>query len=270
MANNIERGRSAASSCVVSEHEEHASGDAGEKRPKRKGRKVLFIVVSSSILIAGLVCAAIAYFSFVQPSQKYAEAMDAFDSGRYDEAEAAFSDLGDYKDSKEKITSCRFGKFVDYVSDEGTIKITEGYATASLAMTANGTMTLRVDEEIKTSPTVYVTKNTEASIRPGDTSVKVSGTAKGQASIYSYATITLETDWDIAKYTKDKSISWTTFKSVGHNESLITSLVPKSAAGDIGMMMKVVQKAIDDSRIDITVADLGFCAYETGKSKTAA
>ena len=36
------------------------------------------------------------------------------------------------------------------------------------------------------------------------------------------------------------------------------------------MMMKVVQKAIDDSRIDITVADLGFCAYETGKSKTAA
>ena len=66
-----------------------------------RGGRLLFIVVSSSILIAGLVCAAIAYFSFVQPSQKYAEAMDAFDSDGMTRLKPLFPTWGTIKTARK-------------------------------------------------------------------------------------------------------------------------------------------------------------------------
>lgn len=108
-----------------------------EKQKKKeefdKKRKELLAKKSTKVLIA-LACAVvlliIAFCSYiypqvVKPMQKYNTAVRLLESGKIDEAENMFKELGDYKDSVQQIENCDIARADEFVS--------KGYYEGALA-----------------------------------------------------------------------------------------------------------------------------------------
>ncbi len=84
--------------------------------PKKKSKKKLWIILS--IVGALLIGAALSWFLYFDDFMAYNAAQDLLDAKKYDQAITAFAELGDFKDSKEKITECKYQK-ANYLLGQG-------------------------------------------------------------------------------------------------------------------------------------------------------
>ena len=75
-----------------------------EHEKKKEGKKRATIIAITTII---LICIfSVIYVKVIQPNEKYKSALELYNDGKYKEAEIAFSELGDYKDSVEMIQKC--------------------------------------------------------------------------------------------------------------------------------------------------------------------
>ncbi len=78
----------------------------GEETVKKTGKKGKLWLLLIPVLI--LAAAAVAVFTVVLPNNRYNEALQMLQEGRYDEAKAGFEALGGYKDSAEQAKNCDY------------------------------------------------------------------------------------------------------------------------------------------------------------------
>ena len=80
---------------------------AAEKNAGKRKKALAIILPAAGLVLAFVVL----LFTVILPGAKYKEAQSAFNAGRYDEAIAAFSALGGYRDSKAFLEQCYIGKY---------------------------------------------------------------------------------------------------------------------------------------------------------------
>ena len=84
---------------------------------KNKVKKISIAVLLFAVAIGAFFIG----IKVLAPNIKYNSAEKLLESGQYDEAEAAFTELGDFKDSEEKIYECKYQKAMSLLS-EGKIQ----------------------------------------------------------------------------------------------------------------------------------------------------
>ena len=89
---------------------EAADKEAAQKAAELKKRNKNIAIVTSLIAVALVIVFVVLLFVEIIPGNKYKDAVALMKSGQYDQAIAAFTDLGDYKDSQEQIKACYYGK----------------------------------------------------------------------------------------------------------------------------------------------------------------
>ena len=84
-----------------------------ELTPEERKKRSTIIAVSagSGIVVIAVVC--VIMFTVVKPQKEYDTAVSLLEYGSYDEAIEAFEKLGNYKDSAEKISECKYQKAKD-------------------------------------------------------------------------------------------------------------------------------------------------------------
>ena len=82
------------------ESEKKAKSEARQREKKQKYTKIGIISAACAVVV---IAAIVVITRVIVPSVKYNSAVSLMDEGKYDEAIAAFEELGDYKDSAEKI-----------------------------------------------------------------------------------------------------------------------------------------------------------------------
>ena len=76
---------------------------------KRKIVWTISITLTVLILLSGLTFG-LTYNDYIKPAIAYRSAESLLEAGKYDEAKDAFSALGDFKDSKDKVNECGYAK----------------------------------------------------------------------------------------------------------------------------------------------------------------
>jgi len=82
-------------------------------KKKRKLSKKHIIIIGASVVLAALIC--VVGLFVVKPSLDYKKANKLADQGKYSEAAEIYKDLGDYKDSEDKIKYCNYEMANDLV-----------------------------------------------------------------------------------------------------------------------------------------------------------
>lgn len=77
------------------------------KKRKKKQKKLAVVLVIVAIIIGAL---ALVYQNVVRPAMNYRAAEKLADAGQYEEAIAAFQELGEYKDATERILEARYAQ----------------------------------------------------------------------------------------------------------------------------------------------------------------
>ena len=84
-----------------------------EKRDRRAIRCTIITLVALVIFVAFLLFK----FYVIDPSSKYNDAVDLMNEGKYVEAVSAFTELGGYKDSEDKILECKYNSAITLMND---------------------------------------------------------------------------------------------------------------------------------------------------------
>ena len=74
-----------------------------KSEPKSQSKKTPKKIVWAAVAAAAVVLCGVVYGTVVKPANDYKEAQTLLDAGNYEEAEAAFAALGDYRDSAEQV-----------------------------------------------------------------------------------------------------------------------------------------------------------------------
>lgn len=125
----------------LAEAQKKAAEDKAAAEAKAKKTKKLAIIITPIVIVA--IIATVLLSDVVKKNQEEAARLDAYNSavamaeaGKYDDAIAAFSTLGDYKDSAEKIAECETS-IMDKQYDEAIELAEEGkYSEAKAAFEA--------------------------------------------------------------------------------------------------------------------------------------
>lgn len=80
-----------------------------EERKKRN--TIIAVSAGAGVVVIAVVC--VIMFTVVKPQKEYDAAVSLLEYGSYDEAIEAFEKLGNYKDSTEKISECKYQKAKD-------------------------------------------------------------------------------------------------------------------------------------------------------------
>ena len=80
-----------------------------EERKKRN--TIIAVSAGAGVVVIAVVC--VIMFTVVKPQKEYDTAVSLLEYGSYDEAIEAFEKLGNYKDSTEKISECKYQKAKD-------------------------------------------------------------------------------------------------------------------------------------------------------------
>lgn len=124
-----------------------------EETPEKFNRKFLSKrLLLGGAMIVGIIVAVALYFN--SNSYKYGCAKDLLAEGKYEEASTAFTDLGDYKDSKDKISECNRRILYNYLLEK------DSYTLSSTEYTYE----LKPDGDKISIAVTFPTKNVEFSI----------------------------------------------------------------------------------------------------------
>lgn len=86
-----------------------------ETTVKKKKTGLIIGLIAAVVILAA---AAYVVIAVVMPAKAYSKAEDLLDAGDYEDAIAAFAELGDYKDSAEQILACKYAWAEDLADDE--------------------------------------------------------------------------------------------------------------------------------------------------------
>jgi len=84
--------------------------------PKKSKKKILIPVIIGIVVL--LIGGGVAAFFLTAPMRSYNHAMGLKEEGNYDEAITEFTELGDYSDSADQITDCKYLKAKKMLSDK--------------------------------------------------------------------------------------------------------------------------------------------------------
>ena len=73
---------------------------------KKKAKKKKLIVILSIVLAVLLVGGAASYVFYFEPNARYTEAVSLYNDGKYEEASTLFAELGNFKDSSDRVAQC--------------------------------------------------------------------------------------------------------------------------------------------------------------------
>ena len=192
---------------------------------------------------------------------RYAQAHSLLQDGKYEEARIMFEELGDYKDSANYAEGMGWYLFTTYVSEQGAVK------PENLLFNHTGRITVDSDclyVEIENS--LFTAK---AVIDRNSSKAELYATSTVKMGYYE----TIErgsTKWDISQYRKGDVVSWDEYdyynsgrKANGTYAAMerIETLPGESGANLITALTDCIQQGIEESGLDVTMADLGFTNY---------
>ena len=97
---------------------------SGQQQKRKKKKKIILPFLITTCVIIGVAITWL-IITIVIPNYKYNSAVTLMNSGNYSKASTMFINLGDYKDSQQKIKECeekireeRFGKMIALISSE--------------------------------------------------------------------------------------------------------------------------------------------------------
>ncbi len=105
--------------------------EARQKEEKEKKDKTIGLISFLSIAVI-LIAFLIVLITVIIPNNKYNDAIELMEDGKYSEAIIAFEILNDYKDSAEKIEECQTA-IIDSFYGEALALMTEGKYTEAIA-----------------------------------------------------------------------------------------------------------------------------------------
>ena len=91
------------------------------EQKKRKAKLLLWL----SIVVAIVVASVLLFKFLISPSIKYSSAEKILRDGNYVDAISAFSELGNFRDSKGKITAAKEGIYNDALDSLSTANMTK-------------------------------------------------------------------------------------------------------------------------------------------------
>ena len=121
---------------------------------KAKAKKVKKILVLVSVLLVSCFVFAVLLYAVIIPNTKYNNALKLQNTGNYNEAIAVFTELGDYKESYEQITECKYsiaklylesGKYTDAYN---AFKELEGYKDVNSLLNGNEYLVYEAKKEV--------------------------------------------------------------------------------------------------------------------------
>lgn len=83
------------------------------QRSKWLRKQFLKVAIALIVIVVLAFCGFVAYNSIVKPYMSYAEAQSMLSSGQYDEAALAFTKLGEYSNSPEKVLEAKYKKAME-------------------------------------------------------------------------------------------------------------------------------------------------------------
>ena len=101
-----------------------------EKKQAEKKKKIIMITTS---IVAVAIIAMIIINTVIIPANKYSKAERYLNNKKYTEAIKAYKELGDYKDSKDKIKAAKYNQAKDYLTNKeytkayGSFLLIKGY-----------------------------------------------------------------------------------------------------------------------------------------------
>lgn len=191
----------------------------------------------------------------------YQQAIALMEGKRYEAAEEIFAMLGDYKDSADYADGMGWYLFTKYVSEQGEV------VPENLLFNHTGVITVDSDclvAEIRNSmfaAKVIIDRNSPKAELSADYFYTL-----GATLIKEYG----HTQWDIGRYRKGDLIFWDAYEHYDNGKqysgkAILTpypELLPGgSGANLITALADSIQKGLDKSGLDVTMADLGFAEY---------
>jgi len=191
----------------------------------------------------------------------YQQAVGLVEARQYEAAEAFFAMLGDYKDSEAYANGMGWYLFANYVSEQGEIVPSDLlYEHTGVITVDSGCLCVEIGNSSFTAKAVIDPKKTEADLE-ATFHIKI-----GYYEIRDKAS----TKWNIARYQKGDEIFWDEldhyfsgrdafgkYTSADYSETLYG----ESGANLITALTDCIQKGIDQSGLDVTMAELGFTHY---------
>ncbi len=199
------------------------------------------------------------------PNYKYDKAEVLFNNGDYQEAAVIYSELGDLKDSVSKTSECKWNMFINWLNEQNDdVSYTNKYGTFFVAQNVK-TLGIRFTFCCPIEKRKMLGYNfASAGVFYLDVSFgNKDGDLEGSA-YYAAASEKGTATIDISKYDFRSAISrsdWNTSKSTA-SDSYRGMILERLSLPALQGIKKGIQTVINDSGLDITMADLGFKAIE--------
>jgi tetratricopeptide (TPR) repeat protein len=230
---------------------------------------------------------------------RHAQAHSLLQNGKYEEARVIFEELGDYEDSAENVKECYYQQAIalmegkQYEAAEEIFAMLGDYKDS--ADYANGMgwylFTKYISERGEVTPdnllyehdgVIYMDSDCLC-VEIGNSSFTAKTVIAPQKSVADlYATFNFKfgyyeirdkatTKWDISRYEKGDFISWDEqdhyfsgrkFDGSYNSADTADTLYGESGANLITALTDCIRKGLDESGLDVTMADLGFAKYD--------
>ncbi len=179
----------------------------------------------------------------------------------YEAAEKIFAMLGDYKDSAEYARDTGWYLFLNYVSEHG--EVTPGnllYNHTGVITVESGCLCAEIENSMFSASVVVDHSNPKAELYADFYSKMGSSIHREQGY----------TQWDIGRYQNGDLIFWDEYDYYDNGKqingkpkyTLSPELLPgESGANLITALTDCIRKGLEESGLDVTMADLGFARY---------
>ena len=220
---------------------------------------LIFAVCMATIGLAG--CESEEERAEKRKQQEYDNAQSLMEAGNYSEARDAFIMLGDYQDSVEQSIRCGQRLFCVYLKGNGPLLDEIGSSdmkiTNSVSLSENGNVLLT-----STTKSERMWCSITAELPDGLGTAAITGEYTYTHEDGKVWTESGRGQWDIKGYNTMKSVPWDDFTA-----SYTRSLYPynlKDNGVTFYTMVSYLAKILNDSGVDVTMAELGFTNWRLG------
>ncbi len=194
----------------------------------------------------------------------YRQARSLLASGAFESAREMFLALGDYKDSKKLAVNAAWYMLHAYVETQGEFVHNGEDSKVTVINTHENTLCLLY--RYKIAGMINIDLEIGATIDTADRRAILSGIDK-TSSYAANCNASAGADWDISTYKKGDKLAWETFEVEGttaqgtpYTQDLTMLDMLLTAA--VKEMVNHLEQVLADSDLGLSMADLGFHAYE--------
>ncbi len=197
----------------------------------------------------------------------YGIACQLLEDGKYEEAREAFQDLGDYEDSEEQYRAAGWYMLYDSLGpiDEAvtfTHTVDSGATVVGMLYAEDGYIYVGVQNKYDAGGGDYV--KTLMLGKHGEGESKANFYMSYEMVVLGY-TLQEETQFDlpIASYQKGDSVNFGSVDKTYTNSAFADSNeILENGAGYVSIYVASISVLLEETGLDVTVADLGYLAYE--------